>query len=636
MFAACNSYQEAEKRLTPPKSTQAVRYADIVNVVEDDPAAAIHLIGIYQAIYGDDIQAGAAVVDQAGAAASAGKGAVGEGAVEGSAMKEGAGTLVSLENPAPAEKSAEKAASLDELKKRAGDRLKTLQEQAITEKRWDDAASLARSLAAIGVSVKNTGAEPDFLLEQAKDYLQKGNNLPAFLYAFRAHELSRISGGDALLFLERAVTQKQRGTAAYFLAAARSARANIPPDFAEFAERKDTPDLMIKGVATVVVDRGMKIERGRGTPDRVLGSAFFVDSSGLLITNYHVIASEVDPSYNGYSRMYVRTGDSSSARVPAKVIGWDKTLDLALIKTEIKPEYVFSIIDHATPAVGETVIAIGSPGGLEKTVTSGIVSALGRRFLQIGDVIQMDAAVNHGNSGGPLVDTRGRLVGIVFAGIEQFQGLNFAVPAVRLTAALPALIKGGKAARPWLGITIAETRGSGEIIYVAPQTPASDQMLREGLTIEALDGQKVGARQGALIPTLQDKLFPCRPGELVALRTSDGKTRIMRTAERPPVPLAEAAKVDSRERMTAPLFGLVLEPSVGDAMSPSYLIKKVVRGSIADEAGLSAQDPVSIRRFRVEEKDGYALLEINVKKKRAGYFETSMSIPAALDSPDTL
>jgi len=88
-----------------------------------------------------------------------------------------------------------------------------------------------------------------------------------------------------------------------------------------------------------------------------------------------------------------------------------------LLKTEITPEYVFSVVDWAVPSVGESVFAIGSPIGLEQTVTQGIVSALGRRFLQIGDVIQIDAAVNQGNSGGPVVDMSGRLVGIVFAGI---------------------------------------------------------------------------------------------------------------------------------------------------------------------------------------------------------------------------
>jgi hypothetical protein len=88
--------------------------------------------------------------------------------------------------------------------------------------------------------------------------------------------------------------------------------------------------------------------------------------------------------------------------------------------------------------------------------------------------------------------------------------------------------------------------------------------------------------------------------------------------------------------MAAPLFGLILAPSLGRSFSPSYLVKRVVRGSIADEAGLSEQDPVSIRRLRIFEEDGYALLEINVKKRRMGYFETFMQLPAILASPDTL
>jgi hypothetical protein len=286
--------------------------------------------------------------------------------------------------------------------------------------------------------------------------------------------------------------------------------------------------------------------------------------------------------------------------------------------------------------VGDTVYAIGSPAGLEKTVTRGIVSALGRRLLQIGDVIQIDAAVNPGNSGGPVVDMEGRLVGIVFAGVEQFDGLNFAVPAERLAAALPAMIAGGKAQRPWLGLTVSETAKGAEIIYVAPYTPAAEQQLPEGIFITSINDEEVSVPQGALIPALQDRLFSGRPGELVALTRSDGVRHVLMTTPRPDVPLAEAAKKDSRERMAAPLFGLILAPSMNRGLSASYLIKKVVRGSIADSAGLSEQDPVSIRGFRLEEKGGYALLDINVKKRRMGYLETYMRLSALLDSPDTL
>jgi S1-C subfamily serine protease len=574
---------EAAERLVPLKSTGELRLEDIEGQLEESPERALHLIGAYRSVYG-----------------------------------------------------AEPESRLDGLEKEAVDQLRAAQARAIAEKRWDDAASLARSLAAWGIPVESTGMEPDLILADAKEKLSQGNHLGAFLAAVRSHELQPLQFEDALFFLDLAVKVRQRRAAAFFFAAAMERGGAVPEDLRQYAQGRDSASDMIKGVATVLVDRGVRIEKGRGYAEWVLGSAFFVDASGLLITNYHVISSEVDPAYEGYSRLYIRMGDAASPRVPAQVIGWDKAMDLALLKTELTPEYVFSVVDRVIPQVGETVYAIGSPVGLEKTVTAGIVSALGRRFLQIGDVIQIDAAVNHGNSGGPVVDPQGRLVGIVFAGVEQYQGLNFAVPAERLAAALPAMIRGGKAERPWLGLTISEGSQGAEIIYVAPFTPSAEQRVPEGLWITAVNGEEITAPQGALIPALQDRIFPHRPGELVALETSDGVRRVLATEKRPEVPLAAAAKVDSRERMAAPLFGLILTPTVGNMFSASYMVKRVVRGSIADQAGLSEQDPVSIRGLKILEKEGYALLDIYVKKRRMGYLETSMQLPAQLDSPDTL
>jgi S1-C subfamily serine protease len=593
LFPSCLSVATQEKRLSPPrKSAGEYRMENIRRYAGEDPALAVHLAGMYRSHFGSG-------------------------------------------GPDAAELEALEAGALENLRQAQG--------RAIQEERWDDAASLARSLGALGVAVENTGMEADFVLAEAKKNLEKGNTLAAFLAAVRSHGMRPLGFEDALFFLQKAVDARQRRTAAFFLAVLDNSAEDglVPGELRDYAQGRDSPQDMIKGVATVLIDRGMRIERGRGIPDRVLGSAFFVDATGLLITNYHVIASEVDPKYEGFSRMTIRLGDSSSPRIPARVVGWDKALDLALIKAEVDPEYVFSVVDRVIPRVGDSVLAIGSPGGLEKTVTMGIVSALSRRFLQIGDVIQIDAAVNHGNSGGPVVDTSGRLVGIVFAGIEQYQGLNFAVPAERLAAALPAMLKGGKAERPWLGLTVAETAGGAEIVYTAPLTPASDQQIPEGVFIKTVNGEEPRAPQGLLIPALQDILFQARPGELVALEISrerDGppERRVLMTVPRPEVPLAEAVKLDSRERMAAPLFGLVLAPTVGKSFSPSYLVKKVIRGSIADEAGLSETDPVSIRGFRVEEKEGYVLMEINVKKRRAGYMETTMQLPALLDSPDTL
>jgi hypothetical protein len=229
--------------------------------------------------------------------------------------------------------------------------------------------------------------------------------------------------------------------------------------------------------------------------------------------------------------------------------------------------------------------------------------------------------------------------------MDRSQGLNFAVPAERLAVALPAMINGGRADRPWLGLVVAETGASGsrqaEIIYVAPFTPSWEQQFKEGLLIERINGEKVIAGQGSLIPALQDRFFPNKPGELVVLELTDPETRnitkrIVMTASRPELPLADAAEKDSKERMAAPLFGIILSPGTGKGMSSSFFIKKVIRGSTADIIGLSEQDPVSIKSFYMERDSGMALMDISFKKRRSGYIETSMRLLALLDSSDTL
>ncbi|MCL2211846.1 MAG: S1C family serine protease [Treponema sp.] len=579
------------------RTTSSVRLGDIEKQLGENPVAALNLIFMYKQIY-----------------------------------------FSAAENDV----SSEDRLLLSQYEKQAIEDICAMQNKAVEEERWDEAVSLNRSIASIGVKNEHTGKEAAFILAGAKKKITDGNNLGGFLDAVMSHEMKPLDSASALLFLEKAVEGRQRRSSAYFLAAAQSAGArNIPANLRDYATGRDTVSDMIKGVATVIVDRGYRIERGYGIPDRVIGSAFFVDASGLLITNYHVIASEVDPKHKGYSRMFIRMGDASSPRVPARVVGWDKALDLAIIKTELDTEYVFSLVDQIIPRVGDTVLAIGSPVGLQKTVTSGIVSALGRRFLQIGDVYQIDAAVNHGNSGGPLVDSEGRLVGVIFAGIEQHQGLNFAVPAQTLTSALPAMITGGRAQRPWLGLTLCETiDGEAEIIYASPNTPAAMHKIGENTFIKTINGKVITSPQGGLIPAFQNEIFRCGPGELVALEITDNEEevsrKIMMTVARPDLPLLDAAKIDRRDRIAAPLFGMVLTPLQTSLLSNSFRVNRVIRGSIADEVGISKDDPVSISRLRILEEEGYAVMEISIKKRRMGYLETTMQLPVWLDSPDTL
>ena len=148
------------------------------------------------------------------------------------------------------------------------------------------------------------------------------------------------------------------------------------------------------------------------------------------------------------------------------------------------------------------------------------------------------------------------------------------------------------------------------------------------------------APQGGLIPALQTQMLLGNPGELVAIETIDKNDEerkwVMMTASRPDLPLLDAAKIDRRDRIAAPLFGMILTPLQNSIFYNNFRVDRVVRGSIADEAGISDNDPVSISRLRILEEEGWALLEVSVKKRRTGYLETSMQLPAYLDSPDTL
>ena len=275
-----------------------------------------------------------------------------------------------------------------------------------------------------------------------------------------------------------AAAQREAWKEKGFSALVQSASGPLPDASAE-APSIETVRKMMKGVVTVWVDRGITIEKGLGRADRMIGSGFFIDKNGFLITNYHVIQSEVDPEYEGFSRVYVKPAGNTSVRIPAKVIGWDPIFDLALLKTEITPEVSFVLGSSEDLNLGSRIYAIGSPAGLEQTLTSGIVSAKDRRFLSLGSVLQIDAPVNHGSSGGPIIDEAGRVQAIVFAGLERQEGLNFAIPVELLKLILSQLYGGGAAVHAWMasyGLSVPEAigqRGGAKLVYTLPGASAS-------------------------------------------------------------------------------------------------------------------------------------------------------------------
>lgn len=399
---------------------------------------------------------------------------------------------------------------------------------------------------------------------------------------------------------------------------------------------------MISGTVTVWVDKGIKIEKGLGYADISIGSGFFIDNRGYIVTNYHVIESEVNPEYEGYSRLYIKTSEDSETKVPAKVVGYDSVMDLALLKTEITPKYVFQLGSSENLEIGDQIYAIGSPLGLEKTITSGIISTTDRKITTQGTVMQIDASVNAGNSGGPAVSKEGLVQGVVFAGIEGSQGLNFAIPVEYLKNELFSLYSGGEVFHSWLGIygktyKDAETQKElgVEVFYVVPGTGASKTNIEEGIIITAFDGKTVeneNQLQNLLISAGTNRITTITFGKLNAAGKIDSQTtELILLEERPEYPGIVIVDSTKESKAFYPLFGMDVTPTSSD-FKKEFLITRVVKGSVADNAGFSENDPIKIVKTKVIEDGQYFYAEVFGKKRKNGYLEATMALTAPMDS----
>ena len=238
------------------------------------------------------------------------------------------------------------------------------------------------------------------------------------------------------------------------------------------------------------------------------GSGFVFDQAGHIVTNNHVVATADEVRVTFYDGLSVR----------AEVVGADPDSDLAVIRVDVAPErlHPLGLADSSVVRVGQRVVAIGNPFGLEGTMTTGIVSALGRLLpagggtpgggrYSIPDIIQTDAAINPGNSGGPLIDYAGRVVGVntaIESPIRAFSGVGFAIPSDIVRQVVPVLIETGEYEHPWLGISgtslnplLAEAMGLDEgqrgvlVILVIEDSPAEEARLKGSDKEVELQGQ---------------------------------------------------------------------------------------------------------------------------------------------------
>lgn len=252
------------------------------------------------------------------------------------------------------------------------------------------------------------------------------------------------------------------------------------------------------------------------------GSGFLMHGDGHVVTNEHVVA--------GAQTVSVRFSNGDD--VDARVIGTDASSDVALLKLADVPAGVTPLqLGSATSLqIGEPVIAIGSPFGLEGTVTSGIVSALGRELqapngFTIDGAIQTDAALNRGNSGGPLIDASGRVVGMNSQIASQSggnEGIGYALPAETIRTVTDQLEQGRTIERPYLGVTLGDSPDGGALVgAVRSGTPAERAGLRAGDVVTAAGGDAL--RSGE---ELRRAVSARKPGDRLELTVRrDGQTK---------------------------------------------------------------------------------------------------------------
>lgn len=391
----------------------------------------------------------------------------------------------------------------------------------------------------------------------------------------------------------------------------------------------------ISGTVTIWVDLGIKVQSGMGFADRVIGSGFFIDQRGYIVTNHHVIANVVDPKYEGYGKVYVKLSGDEETRIPAKVVGWDPVHDLALLKTEVTPPYVFSLGSSSEIKIGEKIYAIGSPLGLESTLTSGVVSSTNRKLFSTGSVLQIDAAVNSGNSGGPCIDSNGNVQAIVFAGIMQYQGLNFAVPVEYLKQELPILYYGGLRQVPWIG-GFGKTCKNGtkelgvEVLYFTPGSALFRAGIKKGDIITAIDGIKVSSMddiQEILRSYVSNMIVKCE----YLNEKKEKKNCLLFLTDRPKSPGYFCYQGDTIQNSFIPLFGISMLPA-SSTNNRTYVITSVVPGSVADESGFSENDPITVGKIQFDDNKTVMFCEISIKRKKRGYLDMTMGMSCSLDN----
>lgn len=360
---------------------------------------------------------------------------------------------------------------------------------------------------------------------------------------------------------------------------------------------------------------------------RSLGSGFIIDSDGSILTNNHVVENA--------SKIVVKLSDN--AEYEAKVVGRDPKTDIAVIKIDAKSSLTAAQFgDSDTLEVGEWVVAIGNPFGLDSTVTSGIVSAKGRHIGQgpYDNFIQTDASINPGNSGGPLLNLRGEVVGIntaIFSRTGGNIGIGFAIPINLVKELLPQLRGKGKVVRGYLGVLIqkvtpeiAESLGMDKsygalVANVSKDGPAEKAGVKVGDVIVEFDGKEV--KDSAELPIIVARTPVDKKVRMKVLR--DKKEMVLNVAvgELKDEEVVASAPEKGELGLTVQRLTPQMAESLGVEKTEGVVVTAVEPGSAADDAGIRRGDIiVEVDRKQVRSVDDYKKAIAGTRKGRGVLF----------------
>jgi serine protease Do len=368
----------------------------------------------------------------------------------------------------------------------------------------------------------------------------------------------------------------------------RTARNNGLPemdeDMLEFFRRFGLP------IPNQPSPRGQRPQPEGEPQQRGVGSGFILGADGYVMTNAHVI--------EGADEVFVTLTDKRELK--ARVIGSDRRSDVALVKIEAGGLPTVRIGDVGKLRVGEWVIAIGSPFGLENTVTAGIVSAKARDTGEFLPLIQTDVAINPGNSGGPLINMRGEVVGInsqIYSRSGGYMGISFAIPIDEATRVAEQLKTTGRVSRGRIGVSIdqvtkevAESIGLGKasgalVRSVEAGGPAEKAGVEPGDIITKFDGRAV--EKSGDLPRIVGAVKPGSKASLQVFRRGSYKELSVTVAEVEPDKARRAAEAESKPQTTTTTLGIGVT-DLSDAQKRELKIKNGVRVEVAEGAAARA------------------------------------------------